>query len=164
MFNCPALMTRKKKFLAGVTVVLVVGLYTYVYMDWFRPAQMQIFHRLSAGTSTQAGAGAKPLPQATTVAFGFDRKYELRDVKVVAVDELATNAYAHPLWHLVSDSNSIPVNGFIYGVRIRGMRPSVKRARPDPLQSNVTYRLFVETSRQKGQYDFLIGGKKNPGQ
>ena len=94
-----------------------------------------------------------------TVTFGLDGKYELRDVRVVLGAELATNKHARPIWHLVSDSNSIPVRGFNYGQRIRGMRPEVKGARPGPLESNVTYRLFVEAVARKGHYAFKFGGK-----
>ena len=96
----------------------------------------------------------------TVVAFGIDRECKLTDVKVLAVAELATNKYALPVWHLVSDSNSIPVKGFNYGEHIRGMRPQIKGARPDALESNATYRLLVQAKGQKGQHDFKIGGKK----
>ena len=112
--------------------------------------------RVSGRTNLTAGA--------TVVAFGFDRACQLRDVKVIAVDELATNKYAHPTWHLVSDSNSIPVKGFIYGEHIRGMRPSVKRARPETLALNVSYRLIVEANGQKWQHDFRIAGKRSSAQ
>jgi hypothetical protein len=56
----------------------------------------------------------------------------LTNVKVVVVTELATNQYAHPLWHLISDSNSIPVKGFNYvGARRAGRasRPRLPRQR-----------------------------------
>src|SRR5215468_10268916 len=153
-------MTRKKKLLVGA--MLVVGLYAYVYRDWFGGTEMQIYHRLSGGRPIGRPARTNQIPTGASVVFGFDRKYELTDLKVVAVSELKTNASAPPLWHLVSDSNSVPVSGFLYGERIRGMRPSVKRARPEPLQSNVTYRLIVGAGRQKGQHDFRIGATIAP--
>ena len=78
---------------------------------------------------------------------------------MVAVAELATNKHAPPLWHLISDSNSIPVKGFNYGEHIRGMRREAKQTRPNKLEPNVTYRLLVEAKECKGQYDFKIGGK-----
>src|SRR5262245_61220770 len=109
----PFSMTRTKKFLAGMALVVVVGLLAYVYRDLFRPQKIQIFHRLSAGGS--ASALAKPTAQGPSVVFGLDRKYTLTSLKVVAVGELATNQHAHSLWHLVSDSNSIPISGFQYG-------------------------------------------------
>ena len=156
------LVLRKNDIWLGVTALVGVAVFVYVQRDWFRPGPIQIFHRLSASSSTRADARAKQPAQTPTVVFGLDRKYKLKEVKVVAVAQLATNRYAHPLWHLVSDSNSIPVSGFNYGQHIRGMRPAAKRERPDPLQTNVTYRLLVETSRQKGQYDFTIGGAESP--
>ena len=152
-------MTRKKKILIGVTVVVVIGLYAYVYRDWLRPGEMQISHRLSTGRSMRGNSHTNRTANVTDVAFGFNRAYKLTDVKVIPVAELATNQYAHPIWHLVSDSNSIPVKGFVYGEHIRGMRKSVKKSLPDTLETNVTYRLFVEAIGQKGHYDFKIGGK-----
>jgi len=147
-------MTRKKMLLIGA--VLVVGLYFYLYRDWFGGKEMQIYHRLSAGSPVRKPSRTNQIPAGASVAFGFGRKYEFTDLKVIAVGELKTNPAALPLWHLVSDSNSVPVSGFLYGERIRGMRPAVKKARPEPLQSNVTYRLIVDTGRQKGQHDFTI--------
>jgi len=150
-------MTRKKLLLVATTFLLVVGVYAYVYRDWFRATDMQIYHRLSAGRAVGGQTRANRVPAGAAVAFGFDRAYELKDVEIVDVDALKTNTAALSLWHLVSDSNSVPVKGFVYGERIRGMRPFVKGARPESLQSNVTYRLIVKTGRLKGQHDFKIG-------
>jgi hypothetical protein len=58
------------------------------------------------------------------------------------------------LWHLVSDSNSVPVKTFFYGEYIRGMRPNLKGAGPEALQTNVTYRMFVRAGKAAGQHDF----------
>ena len=69
----------------------------------------------------------------------------------------ATNAAAPALWHLVSDSNSVPVKGFLYGDYIRGMKPYVKGSRPQPLATNVTYRLFVKAGSLQGEHDFGLG-------
>jgi hypothetical protein len=150
-------MKRKKILVVGTTLLLVVGVYAYVYRDWFHPTDMQIYHRPSAGRAVGGQARANRVPAGAAVAFGFDRAYVLKDVEIVDVEALKTNRAAVPLWHLVSDSNSVPVKGFIYGERIRGMRPFVKGMRAESLQSNVTYRLIVKTDRLKGQHDFKIG-------
>jgi|SRR5262245_34351485 len=157
-------MTRKKKLLAVAGVMVVLALYVYIYADWFRPAEMQIYDRISTGRPMRKTVRTNEAATAISIVFAFDRYYELKDVKVVAVAALATNKHARPLWHLVSDSNSIPVKGFNYGERIRGMRPEVKRARAEPLEPNVTYRLLVQAKGRKGQHDFKVGGEKGPNQ
>src|SRR5262245_16059378 len=155
-------MMRKKKLLVAAAFMILVGLYAYVYSDWFRPDEMQIYDRISSGQPMRRTTRTNQMANATGVAFVFDRHYELTDVKVVAVAELATNKYARALWHLVSDSNSIPVKSFNYGERIRGMRPAVKRARAESLESDVPYRLLVEAKGRKGQHDFRLGREGNP--
>jgi len=63
-----------------------------------------------------------------------------------------------PVWHLISDSNSVPVKVFSYGQGIRGMKPAVAGSRAQPLETNVAYRLLVTAGKAKGQHDFEIGG------
>ena len=147
-----------KKILIALAVLLVGGIYAYVYRDWFKPQQVQIFHRISAA---RAGRRARFGQNAggPSVAFGLDRKLKLTDVRVVSLAALATNAEVLPVWHLVSASNSVPVKGFMYGEYIRGMSPYVKGARPQPLETNVTYRLLLRAGSQTGQHDFKIGGE-----
>ena len=55
---------------------------------------------------------------------------------------------------MVSDSNSVPIKELVYGMYIRGMRPSVKGATPDPLQPGVKYRLLIEAGPLKAEHDF----------
>ena len=55
----------------------------------------------------------------------------------------------------MSDSNSVPVVDFSYGDYIRGMRPAVKGATPDPLEPGVAYRLVIEAGKRKAQHDFV---------
>ena len=45
---------------------------------------------------------------------------------------------------------------FFYGQRIPGLKPEVAGAHAQPLQTNVTYRLFVTAGSAKGQHDFEI--------
>ena len=37
---------------------------------------------------------------------------------------------------------------------IRGMRPTVKGATPDPLEPGVKYRLLIEAGSRKAEHDF----------
>src|SRR5262249_22284468 len=126
--------------------------------------EIQIYHRPSGGRPIGRQARTNGVPEGDYVAFGFDGKYKLTELRVVALSELETNISAHSFWHLVSDSNSVPVSGFIYGERIRGMRPSVKKARAEPLQPNVSYRLLIQSGHQKGHCDFKIKEKNVRGE
>src|SRR5262245_18251568 len=105
-------MTQKNKLLAVAGLPVALALCAYLSADWFRLAEMEIYDRISTGRPIRKAARTNETATATSVVFGFDRYYALTDVKVVAVAELATNKHARPLWHLVSDSNSIPIKGF----------------------------------------------------
>ena len=39
---------------------------------------------------------------------------------------------------------------------LRGLKPAVVGVRPQPLETNVTYRLFVEAGKIKGEHDFKL--------
>lgn len=142
-----------KKILFALAVLLVVGLYAYVYRDSFRSQPVQIFHRLNAARSRRWPWIAQNV-DGPNVAFGLDQKLKLTDVQVIS---LATNATKFPLWHLVSASNSVPVKSFVYGQSIRGMTPFLPGTRPQPLEFNVPYRLLIQAGAQSGQHDFKIG-------
>jgi hypothetical protein len=132
------------------------GLSLYLNKDWFagdiiqihhrsRPARMGFFRR----TKSPAASDTDP------VFFAFDRKLKITSLKVIPLSEIETNKYPHPIWELVSDSNSIPVTEWIYGAMITGMRPSVKGATPDPLEPDVKYRLLIEAKTGKAEHDFV---------
>ena len=148
-------MTRKQWTLIALAVVLG-GISLYLNKDWFAGEIIQIHHR-----SRPAQRGVfrrnKPIPVSATdpVFFDLDRKLKLTSLKVVPVSDIETNKYPHPIWELVSDSNSIPVADFWYGMPIKGMRPSVKSATPDPLEPGVKYRLLIEAKTGKAVHDFV---------
>lgn len=148
-----------KKFLVILLGLAVVGTYAYVYRDWFQRKPLQIFHRITYNRPLPARARRGLDPDQPYVAFGFDRKVALTDLKIVALPEWETNKDTPGVWHLESSSNSVPVKGFIYGMGIRGMKPFVKGAEPQPLESNVTYRVFVRAGSLKGQHDFSLNGE-----
>jgi hypothetical protein len=89
------------------------------------------------------------------VVFAFDRRLKLTSLKVIPVSDIETNKYPHPIWHLVSDSNSVPIAEYMYGLPIKGMRPDVKGATPDPLEPGVKYRLLIEAGKFKAEHDFI---------
>ena len=148
-------MTRKNWTLIALAVVLG-GFSLYLNRDWFAGEVIQIHHR---SRPARAGFLRRSRPQAKLatdpVFFAFDRKLKLTSLKVIPVSEIETNKYPHPIWHLVSDSNSVPVEEWSYALPIRGMRPAVKGATPDPLQPGVKYRLVLETGKRKTEHDFV---------
>jgi hypothetical protein len=145
-------MARKPWLLVAVAVVLG-GFSLYLNKDWFMGDRIQIYHR--ARPMRVRPGRVVDLPPYTPVFFGFMTRLKLTDVKVVPVCELETNKYPHVLWHLLSDSNSLPTKGFLYGGNVPGMRPALKGVAADPLEPGVKYRLLVEARSKKGQHDFI---------
>jgi hypothetical protein len=147
-------MTPKAKIL--LALALALGLvYVIFFSGWFRQRTIQIAVTLRPG---RASAIPRPRgsPPVYPVSFRLDNKYRLTSVKVVNAAAYATNKFAPPLWHIVSDSNSVPANSIVYGVpRISGMRTAVAKAKPQPLEADVPYLILVEAGRAKGQTNFV---------
>jgi hypothetical protein len=147
-------MMRKQWILIALAVVLG-GFSLYLNKDWFAGEDIQIQHR---SRPARAGFFRRNRPQAKPatdpIFFAFDRKLKLTSLKVIPVSDIETNKYPHPILHLVSDSNSVPIAEYSYGMPIRGMRPAVKGATPDPLQPGVKYRLLIEAGKLKAEHDF----------
>jgi hypothetical protein len=143
----------KKNWLMTIVLVALAGIYVVYFTDWFKPKIIHITHtsrtfRDHRRSGQSAGFVTEP------IAFGFDQAYRFSEIKVVPVAALATNKNALPVWHLTSDSNSVPVKFFFYGQRVRGMKFAVAGVRPEPLQPGTTYRLLVTAGSAKGQHDF----------
>jgi hypothetical protein len=150
---CFEQMTTKPISIA-LAVVLLGAMSLYLNKDWFASDSIQISHRSLTPRDGLERRGAA-VPLANPVVFLANRHLKLTSVRVVPVSELATNKYAHPVWELNSQSNSVPVDEFVYGHRIPGMKPSVKGGTADPLQPGVAYRLLIETGESKSQHDFV---------
>jgi len=144
-------MTRKNWMMLALALGLG-GLSLYVNRDWFAKENIQIYHR--SRPARALGGRQRPDSLVDPVTFGFNHRLKLTSVKVIPAAALETNKYAHPIWHLVSESNSAPVKDFFYGSRIPGMHPAVPNAAADPLEPGVKYRLLVEATQFKGQDDF----------
>jgi hypothetical protein len=143
-------MTKKNLTLLLFTAVLAL-VYVIWFSDWFRPKTVQIFHTSRNLRASQQGGPLENL------IFGLRPEARLKELKVVPLDALATNQDVSPMWHLISDSNSMPVKIFYYGQHINGMHAAIKGVRPEPLETNVTYRLLVITSdRVRSQHDFVV--------
>ena len=145
-------MHKKNLWLALLLIVLATT-YAIFFSGWFtKPAILIHYTARPSGFAMRQRRDMPPI-----VTFGFDISYRLSELKVVAVADLSTNASPQPLWHLITDSNSLPVESFRYGQPIRGMRPAVPGAHPLPLEPNQLYRLFVRSGKMKGQRDFSLG-------
>jgi hypothetical protein len=145
-------MNKKNLILIAVALVLA-GVYAVYFTDWFKPKIIKISHTSRAMRFARR-PGQKDNSATMPIAFGFDQEYRFSEIKVVPVAALQTNDEARPIWHLVSDSNSVPVKFFLYGQRLQGMKLAVAGMRPEPLEPGVTYRLFVKSGSAKGQHDF----------
>ena len=146
----------RKQWTMIVLAVLLAGFSIYLNKDWFSKDGIHIFHRSRPSRGFfRRGRPAPDSGAVNPVTFGFDRKLKLKSVKVIPVSDVETNKYPHPIWQMVSESNSVPVKDFTYGGYIPGMHPAVKGALADPLEPGVNYRLFVETADFKGQHDFV---------
>ena len=145
----------QKKTLTQLAILLVLAaVYVIFFSGWFR-SQPLVIHSY-ARVSSYAMRSRRPAPP--QLIFGFEDKMRLTEVKAVSLADLATNANPPPVWHLISDSNSLPVDSFRYGQTLRGMRPAVTGARAMMLESNQVYRLFVRAGKLRGQHDFTLAG------
>lgn len=143
-------MTKKNLCLIGIAVLLA-AVYVAFFTEWFKPQTVKIFHTSRNLRVRNAQTGAQP-----GLIFGINRQLKLTDIKVVPLTALQTNQNNLPVWHLVSDSNSVPVKSFFYGQFIRGLKPAVPGSRPQALETNVTYRLIVEAGKVRGEHDFEL--------
>jgi len=130
-------MNKKSWILIAVAIVLG-AVYIIHFSNWFKPKAMAIAHNGRFGR----------------INFSLGNPFQLTAVKVVSVSAFESNKYALPVWELKSDSNSVPVKLFSYGERIRGMKPAIATAVPEPLVPGTTYRIFVEAGSLKAQHDF----------
>lgn len=143
------LMSSRKALMVTACFVVLAALAIYINRDWFTRKPIQLTHRVHRfGGRFGDPSGVAPL------MFELDRPTALTCVKVVAVSELKTNKYAHPLWHLVADPRSQPLKGFLYGMQIPGMRPAVPGAIAGNLAFGSTYRLLIEAGSLKAEHDF----------
>lgn len=145
-------MTKKNIWLSSIVLVLL-GIYICFFTDWFKPRIIKI------------GDTARPLRRFHTrndlpyVLFILEGQYRLTEIKVVPLADFEKNSLTPPVWHLVSNEGSVPVKEFAYGHRIRGMDPAFEGDEPQPLETNVEYRLFVTAGSAHGSHDFEIKGQ-----
>ena len=148
-------MTRKQWTLIALAVVLG-GFALYLNRDRFAHDVIQIECRSRPARTVFTRRAPPPTASATDpIFFVFQPKLKLTSLKVIPVHEIETNKYPHPILRLVSESNSVPTGQWSYAWPIRGMRPAVKGATPDPLEPGVAYRLIIEAGKRKAEHDFV---------
>jgi hypothetical protein len=159
-------MTKTKTILAVLILLIIGGLYWYVYGDAFQKPAIEIglsFREARAAAMRRGPPAARPGRPAVPLGFALGHEYRLTAVKVVELAAFKSNRFALPVWELVSASNSVPLRYFDYGQNIRGMHPAMTNARPEPLASNLTYRIFIEAGKKlKGQRDFTLDEDAQP--
>lgn len=134
---------NKKSWILIIIAIVLGAVYIIHFSNWFKPKVILVSHDERFGR----------------INFSLGIPYQLTSIKVVSVSALASNKYALPVWELKSDSNSAPIKIFSYGERVRGMKPIVSNARPEPLTPGETYRLFVEAGTRKVEHDFTPNSK-----
>jgi hypothetical protein len=144
-------MTKKSSLLIAVAVVLA-AVYVFYFTDWFRSPTVKIFHTSRNGMRHRnAQSGSMP-----NLIFGLSQTSRITEIAVVPLAEYQANSKVIPLWHLVSDSNSVPVKSFYYGQYIRGLKPAVAGSHAQTLTNNITYRILVSVGNIKGAHDFEL--------
>ena len=141
-------MKNQTKLLIFVAVILG-AIYAYRFTDWFGEKKIQIKYKVVAGRGTAKSSGINPI-----AFYLIDQEYRLTSIKVVSVEDAATNKFPRAYWHVVSDSNSVPVVGFQYGETPAGMKPKIAGLVAEPLAANGNYRILVEAGKFKGEKDF----------
>ena len=152
-------MTRNKTLITILIIAILVGLYYHKdsFRDWFGSKEIQIHHRVGMRqVPARRGSADNPVFDAPVnpVSFGLDRRYRLTSIRVVPISALETNPLARAIWELTTESNSVPVESFFYGLPIRGMQPKIKGVQAEALDPGVQYRLFITAGRRRGEHDF----------
>lgn len=150
-------MSGKNIFLIALALTLSV-VYAVWFTDWFEPKTFTVFdtYRQMRGPRGAAANRAGGQPGEPTLIFSASRKVQLTELRVVPWEEWKTNRFVVPLWHLRSESNSVPVKNFFYGQHIAGMHPAIKGARPEFPRTNVTYRLILTAGKAVAEHNFTI--------
>ncbi|HTA30948.1 MAG TPA: hypothetical protein VK731_10705 [Candidatus Cybelea sp.] len=144
----------QKRELTWIALLLaLIGLYFWLFPHRFDKKQMSIHASLRPARQADAAV--------SLVFFGLNDDFRLTSVKVIPFDGDKFNPLGHPVWHLISDSNSAPTRAFRYGQNIKGMKPAPKDTQADPLEPGMVYRIAVEAGSVTASTDFRA---KAPGQ
>jgi hypothetical protein len=151
-----------KRQISLVLFALILGsIYVYAFTDLFkskRPIQIyaQVRPMLPNMRHNGRNSDATKQPDMPPITFTLDDDYKLTEIKVVAAEEYKTNKYAHPVWHMITDSSSQPTKGLVYGMKVKGMKPSIPKGHAETLQANTVYLLLIEAGKSKGEVNFKM--------
>jgi len=151
-------MNKRQIFLFVLLALLAAGA-IYMFKDSFGSQPIQIEYAIRPGAPQrrpQPGEDPASGKKGYNVIFNLGQKLALTSIKVISVEDAVTNKYPRALWNLVTDSNSVPTKTLTYGVGVRGMRPYYKGTTPEALEPGGSYRLLIETAKQKAEKDFQI--------
>jgi hypothetical protein len=144
-------MSKKTSLLIAIAVVLA-AVYAFYFTDWFQSPVLKIFHaNRNSIRHRKEQSGSMP-----NLIFGLSRASRITEITVVSLAEYQANSKVIPLWHLVSDSNSVPVKTFYYGQYIHGLKPAVAGSHAQTLTNNTTYRILVNAGKISGEHDFEL--------
>ena len=146
-------MTQKNLFFLTLAAVLAT-IYAVYFTDWFAPKTFKIFHtsrNLRPVRSGMARNGILP-----SLIFGVNRPLNITEIKAVSLAAWQSNQHALPIWHLVTESNSVPVKSFFYGQSISGLHPAIKGTHSELPETNVVYRLFITAGKYSAHNDFEL--------
>jgi hypothetical protein len=138
---------QKKDVTWILVLVALIGVSILFNRDRFAKEQMII--NPSLRPARRADAAVWP------VFFALNDDFRLTSVEVIPFDGDKFNPLGRPVWHLVSDSNSVPTRAFRYGQPIQGMKPALKGVRPEPLEPDVLYRIRVEAGNVAATTNFF---------
>jgi hypothetical protein len=133
--------------LVGVALVLGAA-YLCFFIDWHNGREIHIFWDKSR-PSLRRGSDNP------SIIFHLDKPYPLTSIKVVETEDAGTNKFPHALWDLVAADAPVPTATFQYGAQIKGMKPEISSALPEPLEPDTSYTLLVEAGKNlKGKRTF----------
>jgi hypothetical protein len=144
----------KKNWLLVIFLIALAAVYVIWFTDWFKPKTFHVSHTIRQMHFRRRGA----INTEPALIFGVEPPQEVTEIKIVSLADFEKDPETLPIWHLISDSNSPPTRDFVYGQRVRGLRPSIAGAEAGELQTNMVYRIFIKAGRARGQQDFEIGG------
>ncbi len=141
-------MNKKTVLLVGAFLVLAATYNLAYFLDWHKRPQIQIFCEKSRRAILRGN-------DEPGLIFHFIKAVPLTSIEVVAADDARTNKYPHPLWHVLAADKPVPTTSFGYGATIKGMKPEIASAEPEPLEAGTDYLLLIEAGKNhKGKLSF----------
>lgn len=141
-------MTKKTIVMIALAVILG-AVYVINFTSLFHKPEIKILPQIRPPRAkARMPVGDTPV---YPVMFSFDKKYAFTEIRVVAEADEKTNKFPHALWHLISDSNSVPVKALSYGASPSGMKPKIPKARAEALEPEIPYILYVEAETPSGK-------------